>query len=66
MPPAIASQHHPGKLAIKLVHRTDSSTTAARVRALWSEMKVIRGLKHDPHPNIIGFDAFIVTPSYAM
>jgi hypothetical protein len=54
------------KVAVKLVHRKKEPTTAARVRALWSEMKVIRTLRMDPHPSIIGFDSFIITPSYAM
>ncbi|KAJ9116868.1 hypothetical protein QFC22_004525 [Naganishia vaughanmartiniae] len=63
---AVASQHHPTKVAIKLVHRSKQATTAARVRALWSEMKIVRSLKADPHPNIIGFDSFIITPSYAL
>jgi hypothetical protein len=27
---------------------------------------VIRTLRMDPHPSIIGFDSFIITPSYAM
>ncbi|KAI5452779.1 hypothetical protein NCC49_000525 [Naganishia albida] len=63
---AVASQHHPTKVAIKLVHRSKQATTAARVRALWSEMKIVRTLKAEPHPNIIGFDSFIITPSYAL
>ncbi|GHJ86503.1 hypothetical protein NliqN6_2905 [Naganishia liquefaciens] len=63
---AVASQHHPTKVAIKLVHRSKQATTAARVRALWSEMKIVRTLKLHPHPNIIGFDSFIITPSYAL
>lgn len=63
---AIRAQHHMEKLAIKLVYRRKEPTTAARVRALWSEMKVIRTLRLDPHPSIIGFDSFIITPSYAM
>ena len=63
---AVASQHHPTKVAIKLVHRSKQATTAARVRALWSEMKIVRTLKSHPHPNIIGFDSFIITPSYAL
>jgi hypothetical protein len=41
-------------------------TTAARVRALWAEMKIIRTLKHEPHPSIIKFEAFVITPSYAL
>ncbi len=63
---SIASQHHPQKLAIKLVHRSKTPTTAARVRALWSEMKIVRSLREAPHPSIIGFDSFIITPSYAL
>jgi len=63
---AVRSQHHREKIAVKLVHRRKETTTAARVRALWSEMKVIRTLRSDPHPSIIGFDSFIITPSYAL
>ncbi|KAK8858890.1 hypothetical protein IAR55_003121 [Kwoniella newhampshirensis] len=55
-----------GKVAIKLVHRTNSETTALRVKALWGEMKIIRSLRHEPHPSIIQFEAFIITPSYAL
>lgn len=69
-----------GKVAVKLVHRqkcdvscgpesrtrTDDQTTAARVRALWGEMKIIRSLRHEPHPSIIAFEAFVITPSYAL
>ncbi|WWC88336.1 uncharacterized protein L201_003246 [Kwoniella dendrophila CBS 6074] len=55
-----------GKVAIKLVHRSRTATTAARVRALWGEMKIIRSLRHEPHPSIIAFEAFVITPSYAL
>ncbi|KAL4250578.1 Serine/threonine-protein kinase ATG1 [Abortiporus biennis] len=54
------------KIAVKLVHRSKTSTTAARVRSLWNEMKVVRSLKHEPHPSIIPFYSFIITPSYAL
>ncbi|WVQ73507.1 hypothetical protein IAR50_003079 [Cryptococcus sp. DSM 104548] len=55
-----------GKVAIKLVHRSKTATTAARVRALWGEMKIIRSLRHEPHPSVIQFEAFVITPSYAL
>ncbi|OCF43528.1 CAMK/CAMKL protein kinase [Kwoniella heveanensis CBS 569] len=55
-----------GKVAVKLVHRSRDATTAARVRALWGEMKIIRSLRHEPHPSIIQFESFVITPSYAM
>ncbi|WWD18784.1 hypothetical protein CI109_103239 [Kwoniella shandongensis] len=55
-----------GKVAIKLVHRSKTATTAARVKALWGEMKIIRSLRHEPHPSIIQFEAFVITPSYAL
>jgi hypothetical protein len=32
----------------------------------WNEMKVVRSLKYDPHPSIIPFYNFIITPSYAL
>ncbi|KAJ7758141.1 hypothetical protein DFH07DRAFT_818885 [Mycena maculata] len=54
------------KLAVKLVHRSKTSTTAARVRSLWNEMKIISTFKSDPHPSIIPFHSFIITPSYAL
>ncbi|KAF9046192.1 kinase-like domain-containing protein [Panaeolus papilionaceus] len=54
------------KLAVKLVHRSKTSTTAARVRSLWNEMKIVRSFKSDPHPSIIPFHSFIITPSYAL
>ncbi|KAK7690268.1 hypothetical protein QCA50_006923 [Cerrena zonata] len=54
------------KIAVKLVHRSKTPTTAARVRSLWNEMKVVRSFKHEPHPSIIPFYSFIITPSYAM
>ncbi|KAI0629755.1 hypothetical protein C8Q77DRAFT_1064543 [Trametes polyzona] len=59
-------QLHESKIAVKLVHRSKTSTTAARVRSLWNEMKVVRSLKHEPHPSIIPFYSFIITPSYAL
>ncbi|WVF68723.1 hypothetical protein IAT40_003495 [Kwoniella sp. CBS 6097] len=55
-----------GKVAVKLVHRSRDATTAARVRALWGEMKIIRSLRHEPHPSIISFESFVITPSYAL
>ncbi|KAF9525504.1 kinase-like domain-containing protein [Crepidotus variabilis] len=54
------------KLAVKLVHRSKTPTTAARVRSLWNEMKIIKSLKSEPHPSIIPFHSFIITPSYAL
>ncbi|KAF7299648.1 Protein kinase domain-containing protein [Mycena chlorophos] len=53
-------------IAVKLVHRSKTSTTAARVRSLWNEMKIVREFKSDPHPSIIPFHSFIITPSYAL
>ncbi|KAH0586424.1 hypothetical protein H2248_007659 [Termitomyces sp. 'cryptogamus'] len=54
------------KLAVKLVHRSKTPTTAARIRSLWNEMKIVRTFKFDPHPSIIPFHSFIITPSYAL
>ncbi|CAK5270444.1 unnamed protein product, partial [Mycena citricolor] len=54
------------KIAVKLVHRSKTSTTAARVRSLWNEMKIVRSFKADPHPSIVPFHSFIITPSYAL
>ncbi|KAI0087036.1 hypothetical protein BDY19DRAFT_1092650 [Irpex rosettiformis] len=66
--PSTDSPHAPKntKIAVKLVHRSKTPTTAARVRSLWNEMKVVRSLKHEPHPSIIPFYSFIITPSYAL
>ncbi|EPQ51083.1 hypothetical protein GLOTRDRAFT_133405 [Gloeophyllum trabeum ATCC 11539] len=54
------------KVAVKLVHRSKTPTTAARVKSLWNEMKIVRTLREDGHPSIIPFYSFIITPSYAM
>jgi hypothetical protein len=32
----------------------------------WNEMKVVRTFKNDPHPSIVPFHSFIITPSYAL
>lgn len=61
----------PGIVAIKLVHRREDEHTphqiiVQRVRALWGEMKIIHGLRREPHPNIIRFEAFVITPNYAL
>ncbi|KAF8582850.1 kinase-like protein [Ramaria rubella] len=63
---ATAHAHGIGKVAVKLVHRSKTPTTAARVRSLWNEMKIVRSFKNDPHPSIIPFHNFIITPSYAL
>jgi hypothetical protein len=69
-----------GKVAFKLIYREKTAVslplfngfnayyqvTAARVRALWGEMKIIRGLRSEPHPSVITFEAFIITDSFAM
>ena len=79
--------------SVKLVHRSAQPTSAARLRALWTEFKyvggasLISGLRNfrwpifdassslarcvrafadDPHPNLIRFYAFVLTPSYAL
>ncbi|KAJ7433039.1 hypothetical protein B0H11DRAFT_773977 [Mycena galericulata] len=64
--PAAVAKLQETKLAVKLVHRSKTSTTAARVRSLWNEMKIISTFKSDPHPSIIPFHSFIITPSYAL
>ncbi|CCA67823.1 hypothetical protein PIIN_01647 [Serendipita indica DSM 11827] len=62
---ASQAEGHP-KVAIKVVHRSKTQTTAARVRALWNEMKVVRSFKEDCHPSIVKFHEFIISPSYAL
>ncbi|BGP27775.1 serine/threonine protein kinase [Rhodotorula toruloides] len=52
--------------SVKLVHRLKNPTSSARVRALWTEFKCIRALRTDPHPNLIHFQSFIISPSYAI
>ena len=32
----------------------------------WNEMKIVRALKQEPHPSIIPFHSFIITPSFAI
>ncbi|KAF5389193.1 hypothetical protein D9757_003418 [Collybiopsis confluens] len=55
------------QFAVKLVHRDkESKTSAARVKSLWNEMKIVRKFKSDPHPSIIPFYSFLLTPSYAI
>ncbi|KAI9509467.1 kinase-like domain-containing protein [Russula earlei] len=64
--PRVSNGGDDAKLAVKLVHRSKTTTTAARVRSLWNEMKVVRTFKDDPHPSIVPFHSFIITPSYAL
>ncbi|KAJ8080316.1 hypothetical protein AAF712_015316 [Marasmius tenuissimus] len=57
--------------AVKLVHRRgekpeEIKTSAARVKSLWNEMRIVRQFKSDPHPSIIPFYSFLLTPSYAL
>ncbi|GMK59695.1 hypothetical protein CspeluHIS016_0803010 [Cutaneotrichosporon spelunceum] len=54
-----------GRVAIKLVERATNPAAAHCIRALWGEMKIIRGLRHEQHPSVIRFEAFLITPSYA-
>ncbi|KAG6330771.1 hypothetical protein ID866_8318 [Astraeus odoratus] len=65
-PKASSGKQKDVEVAVKLVHRSKTPTTAARVRSLWNEMKIVRSFKHDPHPSIIPFHSFIITPSYAL
>ncbi|GAA6008385.1 hypothetical protein JCM10207_000108 [Rhodosporidiobolus poonsookiae] len=51
---------------VKLVHRSKNPTSSARVRALWTEFKCIRILRTSPHPSVIDFQTFVITPSYAI
>ncbi|GJN94468.1 hypothetical protein Rhopal_007548-T1 [Rhodotorula paludigena] len=52
--------------SVKLVHRSRNPTSSARVRALWTEFKCIRALRSSPHPNIVNFHTFVVSPSYGL
>jgi hypothetical protein len=42
------------------------STHLTRPFDRWNEMKIVRSFKNDPHPAIIPFHSFIITPSYAL
>ncbi|GAA5985759.1 hypothetical protein JCM10908_007102 [Rhodotorula pacifica] len=53
-------------LSVKLVHRSKNPASTARLRALWTEFKCVRVLEDDPHPNLIDFYSFIISPSYAL
>ncbi|KAI8459430.1 kinase-like domain-containing protein [Phakopsora pachyrhizi] len=54
-------------LAVKLVYRDKSSgTTAAKIKSLWSEFKILRQFKNNPHKNVLKTSSFIITPSYAL
>ncbi|KAK4051610.1 hypothetical protein OIV83_002750 [Microbotryomycetes sp. JL201] len=53
-------------VSTKLVHRSKSTTSSARVKSLWQEYKAIRNLRSLLHPNIIRFHSFVITPSYAI
>lgn len=48
--------------------RLSALYTCSRTKRVcrWNEMKVVRSLKHEPHPSIIPFYSFIITPSYAL
>uniref|UniRef100_A0A0K3CPP3 BY PROTMAP: gi/472585588/gb/EMS23139.1/ serine/threonine protein kinase [Rhodosporidium toruloides NP11] gi/647400728/emb/CDR46445.1/ RHTO0S12e04522g1_1 [Rhodosporidium toruloides] n=1 Tax=Rhodotorula toruloides TaxID=5286 RepID=A0A0K3CPP3_RHOTO len=63
--PKLAGPDAPAQ-SVKLVHRSKNPTSSARVRALWTEFKCIRALRTDPHPNLIHFHSFIISPSYAI
>ncbi|KAG2124072.1 kinase-like domain-containing protein [Suillus cothurnatus] len=63
---SLTSKYKNVEVAAKLVHCSKTSTTAARVRSLWNEIKIVRSFKADPHPSIIPFHSFIITLSYAL
>lgn len=67
------------QVAVKLVHRSKTPTTAARVRSLWNEMKIVRAVRREAtasgvaqeasgvgHPSVVQFYSFVITPSYAL
>ncbi|KIY68301.1 kinase-like protein [Cylindrobasidium torrendii FP15055 ss-10] len=55
------------RVAVKLVHReTKSKTSVARVKSLWNEMKIVRAFKAEPHPSVVSFYSFVITPSFAL
>ncbi|KAH9997420.1 hypothetical protein BJV74DRAFT_883424 [Russula compacta] len=54
------------KLAVKLVHRSKTTSTAARFFTQVERDEGVRTFKDDPHPSIVPFHSFIITPSYAL
>ncbi|KAL1405878.1 hypothetical protein Q8F55_007557 [Vanrija albida] len=54
-----------GVVAIKVVHKDKDPVTMQRIRSLWLEMKTTRSLRHEPHPSIIRFEAFVISRSWA-
>lgn len=69
----------PGYVALKVVDRQSDDGVSCqrtmeltlqaamcRVRALWGEMKIMKRLLYEPHPNVIQFDAFILTETSAV
>ncbi|GAA6024745.1 hypothetical protein JCM8202_002908 [Rhodotorula sphaerocarpa] len=52
--------------SVKLVHRSKHPTSSTRLRALWTEFKCVRVFDDKPHPNLIRFHAFVISPSYAL
>ncbi|KAL5523403.1 hypothetical protein ACEPAF_1670 [Sanghuangporus sanghuang] len=62
----VHGDERPRRVAVKLVFREKKPNTAQRVRSLWNEMKIVRALKQEPHPSIIPFHSFIITPSFAI
>ncbi|WOO83361.1 Serine/threonine-protein kinase BRSK1 [Vanrija pseudolonga] len=54
-----------GVVAVKVVHKDRDAVTMQRIRSLWLEMKITRSLRHEPHPSIIRFEAFVVSRSWA-
>jgi len=58
-------QLHASNLCKSILNSSGTDSTAER-RARWNEMKIVGSFKDTPHPAIISFYSFIVTPSFAM
>jgi hypothetical protein len=48
------------------LHLFDVFAFDSHIQRRWNEMKIVRSFKSDPHPSIIPFHSFIITPSYAL
>lgn len=66
--PSLQNLYHccQSTLIVGFHSRSPFHSTHPRGRARWNEMKIVRSFKNDPHPSIVPFHSFIITPSYAL
>ena len=53
-------------LIVRCSPRSPFESPDLQRRPRWNEMKIVRSFKNDPHPSIVPFHSFIITPSYAL